>query len=104
MGDNGLHLYTTCSLFSPYIWPFFVLFFAFLAGDPAVLCGTMFFLLFRCQDILALTGADAAEGLDPTPTGRGGMKRFRAGTSAYASRVRGFNKSGLRTVNDLRST
>ena len=40
------------------------------------------------QDILALTGADAAEGLDPTPIGRGGMKRFRAGTSTEASRVR----------------
>eukprot|EP00903_Cladosiphon_okamuranus_P006700 g6539.t1 len=38
------------------------------------------------KDILALTGADAAEGLDPTPIGRGGMKRFRAGTSVEASR------------------
>lgn len=31
------------------------------------------------KDILALTGADAAEGLDPAPMGRA-MKRFRAGT------------------------
>eukprot|EP00752_Nemacystus_decipiens_P009523 g8512.t1 len=38
------------------------------------------------KDILALTGADAAEGLDPTPIGRGAMKRFRAGTPAEASR------------------
>ncbi|CAN0311152.1 unnamed protein product, partial [Ectocarpus fasciculatus] len=36
------------------------------------------------KDVLALTGADAAEGLDPTPIGRGGMKRYRAGTSVTA--------------------
>lgn len=40
------------------------------------------------QDVLALTGADAAEGLDPTPLGRGGgMKRFRAGTVVGAPQV-----------------
>eukprot|EP00904_Undaria_pinnatifida_P007045 jgi/Undpi1/3470/HiC_scaffold_16.g06842.m1 len=38
------------------------------------------------KDILALTGADAAEGLDPTPIGRGGMKRFRAGGIVGRSR------------------
>ena len=48
------------------------------------------------QSILALAGADAAEGLDPTPLGRGAIKRFRAwkppGTLSVKLRVCQFFK------------
>lgn len=53
-------------------------------SNGCILLGVSFFAL---QDILALTGADAAEGLDPAPIGRA-MKRFRAGTMVGAPQVR----------------
>lgn len=65
-------------------------FFFFWQPIPPPRCCVCVFCL--SQDILALTGADAAEGLDPTPIGRGGMKRFRAGSSVEASQVRGGDK------------
>lgn len=57
-------------------------------NSSAMVNGIPFVFFVIKQDILVLTGADAAEGLDPTPLGQAGMKLFRAGTAVGSHHVR----------------